>query len=368
MSVSAQDLGRRIVEINRAFRLGATTPEEWTDRIVNMLRAQPDISEPIAVRDVRPLKGAAGSSSGTLFFEASHVANGSVVEGSYVLRFTPTEQLFRVYDLDGQIRIQRALAETDVPVPRQCWEDTKGRYLGVPGYVMARAPGAAAPQAWFAEGVIAEAEPPVRRRMMTSYLATLAKIHAVDWRRRGLSFLLERAEGEGLIGREINWYWEAMDWAGEREAMLRFEQVRVWLASHQPAISSPCLCHGDTNFTNNLFDGDAVSGVLDWEMAFIGAPEADLAYALLAISALEATLPDGIPSAAEMTSEYERLSGRKIENLTYYKLFALFRVVLILNLGKRAFPPEFQAPFSAYIESTVDRMNEQSRSLGAPVA
>jgi hypothetical protein len=46
-------------------------------------------------------------------------------------------------------------------------------------------------------------------------------------------------------------------------------------------------------------------------------------------------------------------------------LFALFRVVLILTLGKRAFPPDFQAPFSAYIERTADLMNDQARELRA---
>ena len=273
MTISAEDLGRRIIEINRAVRLGSTTSEEWAERIARMMRAQPDLSEPISVSRVRPLQGGAGSSSGTLFFEARSGQAGGIVEKSYVLRFKPAEQLFHVYDLDGQVRIQRALAETNVPVPAQCWEDSKGRYLGVPGYVMERAPGEAAPAAWFSEGVIAEASPADRRRLINAYVATLANIHAVDWRRRGLSFLLDRAEGEGLIAREINWYWDALNWAGEQAAAARFSAVRAWLLANQPPIGRPVLCHGDTNFTNNLFHNNAVSAVLDWEMAFIGAPE-----------------------------------------------------------------------------------------------
>ena len=364
MTISPTDLGRRIIEINRAVRLGSTTPKEWALRIERLMRAQPEISEPIAVRNVRPLQGGAGSSSGTLFFEACHFAAGEEIKGEYVLRFAPAELLFHVYALDGQVRIQRGLAETDVPVPEQCWEDPSGRHLGVPGYVMARTRGEAAPAAWFAEGVIAEASPARRRRLITAYLATLAKIHAVDWRRRGLSFLLDRAKGEALIEREVNWYWDGLEFAGERAAMDRFGLVRQWLIDNQPPIPTPVLCHGDTNFTNNLFDGDGVSAVLDWEMAFIGAPEADLAYGLNAMEALGLERPEGIPSAAEMIEEYERLSGRTARDMDYYRLFALYRVVLILTLGKRAFPPDFQATFSSYIEGTADRMYAQAKIVG----
>ncbi|HEY2658328.1 MAG TPA: phosphotransferase family protein [Caulobacteraceae bacterium] len=363
MTTDAQDLGRRIIEINRAARLGTTTTEEWAERITRMMRAQPDISEPIAVRGVRALQGGAGSSSGTLFFEASHREGDRIVEGNYVLRFQPAELLFQHYDLDGQVRIQRALALAGVPAPKQCWEDIGGRYLGVPGYVMARVPGEAAPAAWFAEGIFAEATPAVRRRLTNSYLETLAKIHAIDWRHYGLSFLLDRAQGEGLIAREINWYWNSVEWAQEHAAMTRFAPIRDWLLANQPAIASPVLCHGDTNFTNNLFDGEKVTAVLDWEMAFIGAPEADLAYALQAMGALSTDWPEGIPDAQEMIAEYERLSGRVVENLDYYLLFSLFRVVLILTLGKRAFPDDFQAPFAAYIERTADRMYQQAQVL-----
>jgi len=365
MTISPQDLGRRIIEINRAVRLGSTTPDEWAERIARLMRAQPEISEPIAVRNVRPLQGGAGSSSGTLFFEARHRCAGEDVDGQYVLRFTPVEQLFHVYDLDGQVRIQRALAGTDVPVPAQCWEDTRGCRMGVPGYVMERARGEAAPAAWFAEGLFSDASPAKRRRLITAYLSTLAKIHAVDWRRRGLSFLLDRADGDGLIEREVNWYWDGLRYAEETAAMNRFGAVRRWLVANQPVIPNPALCHGDTNFTNNLFDGDSVSAVLDWEMAFIGAPEADLAYGLHAMEALGDHRLDGVPTSEEMVDEYQRLSGRTVRHMDYYRLFALFRVVLILTMGKRAFPPDFQSAFSGYIEQTAARMYEQAKAVNA---
>jgi aminoglycoside phosphotransferase (APT) family kinase protein len=362
VSTEAQELGRRIIEINRKFRLGDTTPAEWTTRIEVLLRAQPDLRPPLRVSNVRPLQGGAGSSSGTLFFEAE--ISGEAPQ-EYVLRFEPIQKLFHVYDLDGQVRIQRALADTDVPVPAQCWEDIKGHHLTVPGYIMERAAGEAAPAAWFSEGLIAEAEPARRRTLVLSFVETLARVHAVDWRLKGLSFLLDRAEGPGLLGREINWYWDALTWAGETAALARLGGVHEWLLANQPNYAAAVLCHGDANFTNNLFSGDEVTAVLDWEMAFIGTPECDLTYALMGMSSLSTDFPDGVPTPEEMLVEYERVSGRTLRDLPYYTVFCHYRLAVILNLGMRAFPPDFQVTFQAYIDGSEAKLFEHARSAGA---
>lgn len=365
MADEAQNLSKRIIEINRKVRLGDTSNEEWARRIATMLRAQPDVGEPIAVRDVRAPEAGAGSSSGTLFFEAELHVDGVLTAKHYVLRFAPAEKLFHVYDLDGQVRIQRALTETDVPVPQQCWEDISGAHLGVPGYVMERAEGEGIPGAWFAEGMIAEASPERRRHLVLSFMTTLARIHAVDWRRRGLSFLLDRAEGEGLLGREVNWYWDSLNWAGEEASVARFAAIRAWLIANQPAHQKPVLCHGDANFTNMLFAGNAVSTVLDWEMAFIGTPECDIAYTLLAMSSLTTNYPEGVPTPDEMIAAYEQASGKTLKNMAYYMLFGLYRLVVIVTLGLRAFPEDFRAAFQDHVDTLIGKMFEQARALGA---
>ena len=227
MSDERQALGQRIIEINRKIRLGDTTMDEWSDRVLVLLAAQPDLARTFRVENMRAPEGGAGSSSGTLFFDLVDRASGA--RKSHVLRFLPAQQLFHQYDLAGQVRIQRALAGSQVPVARQVWEDIQGRYLGTPGYIMKRAPGEAAPGAWFAEGVIARATPEQHRAMIISFVETLAAVHAIDWRAAGLSFLLDRATGIRAIEREVNWYWDGLVWAGESDAMRRFAHVRDWL-------------------------------------------------------------------------------------------------------------------------------------------
>ena len=355
MSTGAKELGQRIIEINRKVRLGSTTTEQWQERLNALLAAQPDFPGVCEARNVRFPVGGAGSSSGTLFFKLS--CGDDLSTRDCVLRFEPAEQLFHTYDLDGQVRIQRALSSGPVPVPDQICEDIDGEFLKVPGYIMARTAGEAAPGAWFAEGVIADATPADRRNMIRSFIETLAQIHKVDWRAKGLSFLLRRANGPNLIGREVNWYWDGLTWAGESEAQKRFASIRDWLIANEPDVPQPVLCHGDANFTNYLFKDNCVSAVLDWEMAFVGAPEADLAYALIGMSSLSSDYPDGVPTDDEMKAAYEAASGISLQNWDYYSVFALYRIVLTHILGLRAFPEDFQAAFKAHVDGLIARLD-----------
>lgn len=355
MASEAMNLGQRIIEINRKVRLGDTTMEQWTNRVGSLLAVQPDTGQDHDVENMRAPEGGAGSSSGTLFFDLVGKRDGA--RRPYVLRFLPAEQLFHSYDLSGQVRIQRGLADSAVPVAGQCWEDMEGRHLGGAGYIMERASGEAAPGAWFAEGVIARAAPAERRTMVLSFVQTLAAVHGINWRAAGLSFLLDRAQGEGLIAREINWYWDGLIWADESDAMARFAPIRGWLLANQPSYDQPVLCHGDANFTNYLFREGEVSAVLDWEMAFIGTPECDLTYATHGMASLTADFPEGVPTREEMYAAYEQASGRKLQHLAYYDVFSLYRIVLTHYLGFRAFPADFRAAFADYVDSLIAKLN-----------
>lgn len=356
-----EDLARQIVEHARKARLGSTTMEEWRSGIEAAFIAQPETVAPVRVSDVRAMSGGAGSSSGTLFFTCSTGPEGDPLE--YVLRFLPAEPLFHSYDLDGQVRIQRGLAATEVPVAKQTFEDIKGTHLGVPGYVMEKARGEPAAAAWFADGVIARASPERRRRLVASFFETLAVLHKVDWRRTGMSFLLDRAKGDGLISRESNWYWEGIEWACPQEKT-RLQAIHAWLHANQPPYEHPVLCHGDANFTNALFGDDGVTALLDWEMSFIGTPECDVTYALIGMDALSPPPLAGVPAEAELIAIYESAYGAKLVHLDYYRLFALYRIVATHFLGLYSFPPEFQRVFAPHVEGLVTKLEAQARLVG----
>jgi aminoglycoside phosphotransferase (APT) family kinase protein len=365
MSDGVENLGRRMVELSRNARLGDITASQWHDRLEALLRAQPEVRGQVSVNDVRPVSSGAGTSSGTLLFEAQFGPPGDVVRRNCVLRFEPVRPLFHVYDLSAQVRIQRALAGTAVPVPAQYWSDLEGRHLLVPGYVMERVDGKTPPQAWMNEGVLAEASPADRRKMILSFIRRLAALHKLDWRSRDLRFLLERSRGTKPIEREVSWYWSALQWLGAPEPLERFAPVRAWLIANEPPIPSLCLCHGDANLTNNLFRDAEVVAVIDWEMAFIGAPECDIAMVELTLTSMTDQLPDGFPSLEEIHREYEAESGHSLRHMDYYSVFALFRGSIILTIARPHFPQEFLPIFDAHANAVFSRLERLAAKLGA---
>jgi len=87
------------------------------------------------------------------------------------------------------------------------------------------------------------------------------------------------------------------------------------------------LCWGDSRLSNILYGQEfEVTAVLDWELAYIGDHEADLAWLLFvdwACSEYEGVPRlDGTPSRDETIDRYERLSGRTVRNLRYNEVLA----------------------------------------------
>ncbi|MEZ4355145.1 MAG: phosphotransferase, partial [Myxococcota bacterium] len=98
----------------------------------------------------------------------------------------------------------------------------------------------------------------------------------------------------------------------------------------RPKDARLALCWGDAKLGNVLFAPGTrdVAAVIDWEMATIGDPEADLAS--LHLSDLRAqdaaggvALP-GTPDVEELIALYERASGLPVQHFHYNLVFATF--------------------------------------------
>lgn len=364
--MDADELGRGIVEISRKARFADTSFDEWATRLNALISAQPGISGEVAVSDVRPVGTAAGGSNGTLLFNASFKQDGAPVARPMVLRFLPVEGLFHRYDVRGQFELQRALEATNVPVPPQIWLDEAGTYLTRPGYIMGQVQGVSTPMTWMTSGIIADASVAERREMSLEYVRALAKIHAVDWETAGLNWLKNRAEGSQPVEREVNWYWDALVWAGNAPYIEMLAPVREWLIANEPDDVDVVLCHGDANFGNYLYDGQKVSAVLDWEMSFLGTPECDLSFLEIGDTIIqsESVWPEGALSYDEMRTEYERISGRKLKHMDYFRLFTAFRTAVINVLAMKHFPAEVLEAYRPVLERGPTLCIERARKLG----
>ena len=168
-------------------------------------------------------------------------------------------------------------------------------------------------------------------------------MHARDWRRLGVEFLLTRGKGHTVIERDLDWLWTSLAWGCPAD-LDEVGPIGEWMLAHQPPEDYVCLCHGDSMLPNYMFLGDELSAIVDWELAFLGNPANDVAYQAFTHTFLGLGSPplEGCPTIEERKAEYERVSGRRLEHWDYYYTMAAVKVLISMMLVFRQVPPEME--------------------------
>lgn len=272
-----------------------------------------------------------GHSNDTFFARLAWQERGADREARFVLRSRPEGVgLLEPYDVGRQYRIMQALHGSEVPVPRVTWFDEAGEIIGRPLFAMEMLDGVVI------EGEIppyvAQADAAKVRRMCERYVETIATIHRLDWRARGLDFLPIEAD---FLSQEIE------RWAGEirkaqRAPLPALEAVADWLRANVPREPrATTLVHGDAKLGNVLFDDETVVAMLDWEMSTIGDPLTDVGWMLWLWNPEGVGLPalPGALSKAELVALYEQHSGIRVEHQAFYEVLGGFKMAAILLVG-----------------------------------
>lgn len=261
-----------------------------------------------------------------------HVAAAS---GEYVLRKQPPGRLLdSAHALDREYRVQAALAGRGVPVPRLRGFCADPAVIGTQFYVMDYQPGRI-----FTNPLLPELPRAERAAVYDAMNATLARLHAVDWRGAGLG---DFGRPDGYLPRQIA-RWTQQYQAARVEDAPELDELRDWLQARVPPPDASAIAHGDYRLGNLIFAADrpAVVAVLDWELATIGHPLADLAYNCLAwhLPADYELAPGfvgvdlaalGLPPEGEYVASYARRTGRDaIPDWRYFIVFSLFRIAAI---------------------------------------
>ncbi|RMD84328.1 MAG: phosphotransferase family protein [Candidatus Dadabacteria bacterium] len=279
-----------------------------------------------------------GMSNETALFDLVRREGGREHRERLVARIMPTDRLvFPEYDLARQYRIMQCLAKTDVPVPAVRWFEEDASVLGAPFYIMEAVEGQApsdVPPYHSPVGMCYELSEEERARLWWAGIETLARIHLVDWRAVGLDFLGAPSNPREAMERELAVWLDYFEWARDEEPQPILEAGAAWLREHLPTPARMTLCWGDARLPNMLFRNLEVVAVLDWEMAFIGDPIADVAWWLF----LDWNHSDGysiprlpgFPGREETLARYEELTGFRVENLHYYEVFGAFRFGAIM--------------------------------------
>jgi aminoglycoside phosphotransferase (APT) family kinase protein len=216
--------------------------------------------------------------------------------------------------------------------------------------------------------------PAERRRIGEELIDSLVEIHAVDWRTAGLE---DFGKPTGYLERQLRRFlglWEL----NKTRDIAAVESVGSWLAEHLPSSGPATIVHGDYRLGNTIFalgHPARLAAVLDWEMATIGDPLADLGYLCMMwteagdpqVGLREAlgrvTREEGFPTRAELVARYEERSGRSMRDIRWYTTLALWKSIVFMEGNyKRAISGTTDDP---YLKQFGDGVLELARQAEA---
>lgn len=282
-----------------------------------------------------------GLSSETYMLNVEWKEKGEKKSKGMVLRLAPQEyKVFPNYELNNQFRIMQILEQTNVPVAKMLWMEDDTSLLGSQFFLMEKLTGEV-PQdypSYHGSGMFFDASPEQRAKMWWSTLDAMTEIHKLDWKKLGISFLKEPENNADAIEIQLEYWSRYFEWMKQSpdESHPIIDASLQWLKENRYEPEHLSLCWGDARMGNILFSipDKNILAVMDWEMAFIGDPEADLAWSILLDwqHSIGAGLPrcDGTPGYDETISRYEEKTDRKVTHFKFNEIFAAVRYGMIL--------------------------------------
>jgi aminoglycoside phosphotransferase (APT) family kinase protein len=210
--------------------------------------------------------------------------------------------------------VLRELGAAGAPVPAVVAVDDDPTTLGAPWFAMERVDGVGLPDDAFtgfmAEGWFFESTPAERRRVCETFVDCLARVHAVP------AAALAGLDRGGSASRAIDYLRASVEDAAPGRVP-REHRLLDLLVERLPAGAdddvTPCM--GDARMANALVRGGEVVALVDWEIAYLGNPAADVGYAANNLNWLTHTTGarlDGIPTSDETWDRWESRTGRRV--------------------------------------------------------
>jgi aminoglycoside phosphotransferase (APT) family kinase protein len=221
-----------------------------------------------------------------------------------------------------------------VPVPRPialCEDDS---VLGRPFMVIRRIDNAGVSQA-FTPDPYGEH----RERIGERFFRILGAIHAADAAASDLAAAVKTPSPRACWSRELD-HWEGVIEANALEPQpIALAAIRRLRRAAPPAPKRLAIVHGDYRTGNFLHDSaGSINAILDWEMAHIGDPHEDLAWALDPLWAGRNGLAAGMLEFDHAIGLWSEASGREFdrEAFAWWTLFSTVKGVAIwLSCARR---------------------------------
>ena len=275
------------------------------------------------------------------------------------------------HDMLREARLLSALWSTPARVPKVLATGDDESVIGAPFYLMERIEGEVI------VGTVPEALdlPAERARIGEELIDALVEIHGVDWREAGLEGF---GKPTGYLERQLRRFGGLWEINRTRE-LPAVERVGRWLAENRPESPTATIVHGDYRLGNTIFAPEAPArlvSVLDWEMATIGDPLADVGYLCMMWTDRDdpevglrhhlanVTRAEGFPTRGELIARYEQRTGRSMSDLRWYVTLALWKSVVFMEGNyKRALAGATDDPYLKQFGDGVVQLAKQAETV-----
>jgi aminoglycoside phosphotransferase (APT) family kinase protein len=262
-----------------------------------------------------------GASRETYRFRARYTVAGTAHDHALILRRDPPASLIET-ERTTEFRAYQAFHRLGLPVPEPIALETDGAALERPFFIMEEIENCAV-----ASILTPDPYGACREKIGEQFFSILGRIAAAEPDAIGLGDL------DGA--REECWRFEVARWEkvvdeDEREPQPIARAAIRWLNRNPPPPAQKIsVVHGDYRTGNFLYDtGGTIRGILDWEMAHLGDPLEDLAWALDPLwSHGDPSRPAGTIPRDDAIGIWEQASGLRFdaEAFAWWEIFASFK-------------------------------------------
>jgi aminoglycoside phosphotransferase (APT) family kinase protein len=243
--------------------------------------------------------------------------------------------LATAHDMAREHRVITALADTRVPVPRTLMLCEDPSVIGAVFFVMEEAPGTVYRRHEQTDALTSGE----REHLGRALVETLADLHDID---PGATGLRDFGRPEGYLERQVRRWSGQLDQSRSRD-LAGIDELRQRLRQRLPRSQRDSVVHGDFRLDNVLVDSATpgrITAVLDWEMATLGDPMADLGLLLVywdGLGSLDNPIVDaagtraGFPSGKRLAAWYAERAGLDLADLRWYLAFGYYKLAVILE-------------------------------------
>jgi aminoglycoside phosphotransferase (APT) family kinase protein len=189
--------------------------------------------------------------------------------------------------------------------------------------------------------------PNYAQKVSEAFIDCLIRLHAIDVSTTGL---LALGKPDGFLERQVRGWADRWN-RSKTDDTPNMDRVIQWLVDRRPSSQAPTLVHNDYKLDNVMLQAESadrsksvirIEAVLDWEMATVGDPLADLGLTLCYWAWVDApqlrarplpslTSQPGWYTRDQFVQRYAERTGRDLSDIGYYEVLGIFKLAVILQ-------------------------------------